>query len=452
MSRLVSKISIWRLWQKSMIEKLIIRNFCGIKNIEIELADITVLIGPQATGKSVCAKSLYFFKRLIFELRIAVDEEKTKRDFDEGLKRRFEEYFPQQSWTPKFLLRYEVNHESGQSFFIQVKKSAKSALKLSYSNAFKTIFEKSIIEHKRIFSSKIADEGQMDYKLRFAFEDVFRDLLKSDLGEEARIQYFIPAGRSFFGILQSSIFSFLATNTAIDPFLKSFGSLYENVKSIESRGQLRRDIKRTKREERLVNIAKKVDLLATNILKGEFVSEKGKDYLISLDSRKTSLTNASSGQQETLPLVLILRYLQNRLSIGSRRGFGIYIEEPEAHIFPAAQKQIVQLISLIYNSSAVGTRAQFLITTHSPYILTAMNNLLLAGKLSSRLKGKNLEKLYNIVDQDMLLKIENIRCYSLQDGISRSMTLDETELIDSDVIDEVSDDLSIEFDKLVELE
>jgi len=87
------------------MERLTIKDFCGIKNIEIDLADITILIGPQASGKSICAKSLYFFKRFVIEMRFAIDEQKTKKDFDETLRRRFEEYFPRQSWTPNFLLR-----------------------------------------------------------------------------------------------------------------------------------------------------------------------------------------------------------------------------------------------------------------------------------------------------------------------------------------------------------
>lgn len=37
-------------------ERLIIDNFAGIKHLEIELKKINILIGPQGTGKSVCAK------------------------------------------------------------------------------------------------------------------------------------------------------------------------------------------------------------------------------------------------------------------------------------------------------------------------------------------------------------------------------------------------------------
>lgn len=431
------------------MEKLIIKDFCGIKNIEINLAEITILIGPQASGKSVCAKSLYFFKRFITELRFAIEDQKTKKEFDDNQRRKFEEYFPSQSWTLNFFLRYEFESSAGKHYFIQVKRE--TSLKISYSVVFKNIFEEAKKEYKKIFSSNVAEDSQIDYKLSFEFDSVFRGILRKYLDSDENFQLFIPAGRSFFGILQSSIFSFLATNTAIiDPLLKSFGSFYENVKSTERRRRNVLNRTRTKKEERFLNLTKKVDTLATKILKGDYVSERGRDFLVSQDGRKTNLANASSGQQETLPLALILKNLLYRTR--SIRGFTVYIEEPEAHIFPAAQKQIIELISLVFNASNENIPYQFLITTHSPYILTSLNNLLLAGRLSRKLKGAKKKHLIDTVDIDTVLSIKNLQCYSLKDGLSKSIVSQESELIISEIIDEVSDDLSSEFDKLLELE
>ena len=43
-----------------MPERLMIHNFAGIQEIDIALSNINILIGPQATGKSMCAKGLYY--------------------------------------------------------------------------------------------------------------------------------------------------------------------------------------------------------------------------------------------------------------------------------------------------------------------------------------------------------------------------------------------------------
>ena len=47
-----------------------------------------------------------------------------------------------------------------------------------------------------------------------------------------------------------------------------------------------------------------------------------------------------------------------------------FIEEPEAHLFPEAQCEVMNLISLLSHNFD----SQFFITTHSPYLLTILNN------------------------------------------------------------------------------
>jgi len=47
-----------------MGQRIEIRNFRQIKHADIDINNIVVLIGEQATGKSTIAKLIYFFKRL----------------------------------------------------------------------------------------------------------------------------------------------------------------------------------------------------------------------------------------------------------------------------------------------------------------------------------------------------------------------------------------------------
>jgi dephospho-CoA kinase len=55
-----------RIIKKSHLamQKIIINNFGAIKDAEIEVKKILVLIGEQASGKSTIAKLIYFFKSL----------------------------------------------------------------------------------------------------------------------------------------------------------------------------------------------------------------------------------------------------------------------------------------------------------------------------------------------------------------------------------------------------
>ncbi|HEY84595.1 MAG TPA: AAA family ATPase [Chloroflexi bacterium] len=46
-----------------MTERLVIENFGPIKKADVDLRELTVFVGPQATGKSLAAQSVYFLRR-----------------------------------------------------------------------------------------------------------------------------------------------------------------------------------------------------------------------------------------------------------------------------------------------------------------------------------------------------------------------------------------------------
>lgn len=426
-----------------MTERLIIRNFASIEEIDIALSNINVLIGPQATGKSICAKSLYYFKSFLSDFLNAVETGQTKREFDTAFLKKFQRYFSLENLENKnFYLRYEVGDT-----FIQIEQN-KSKPRLTYSeyyrremntwrNAFKNLAEYSVntddLETARVFLENYVARGE--YREKFFTEQV------KILGDVATYsQVFIPAGRSFFAILQRSIFSFLSSNNAIDPFLTEFGSFYER-----SKRPISADRKSTEDERDLRN---KINNLVEPILQGKYIRERGTDFLLLSDGRKVNVANSSSGQQEMLPLALILSNLPS--SRTDSKGNAVYIEEPEAHLFPTAQRNIVELIATIYNRSKAP--AQFIITTHSPYILAAFNNLLYAGNISSELPASKLPTLEEIIPEEQLLKAKDIRVYSLQHGTARSILSEETGLISTNTLDAVSNELAIQFDNILDVE
>ena len=47
-----------------MKQKIIIKNFGPIEDVEMEIDDFTIFIGPQTSGKSTIAKSVFFFLSL----------------------------------------------------------------------------------------------------------------------------------------------------------------------------------------------------------------------------------------------------------------------------------------------------------------------------------------------------------------------------------------------------
>ena len=418
------------------MERLIIKNFLGIKELEIELKKINILIGKQASGKSICAKLLFYFKEFFQTIIEIAAAEKNKRDFDKLLHYKFNNCFSSSSWkNDNFLIRYELNDN-----FVEISQSIKNSNKiiLNYSESY----HKELNSLKKILRTKQKNIEKKEYIIENFNLEIRKEMIhhtQKKFGNESTFsQIFIPAGRSFFSNLQNNIFSFLSNQNSLDPFLEQFGSIYENIKTIRSR--IYKSFKGKYKNE--------IEEIMEQILCGKYIYEKGQDFLEILDGRKINIANASSGQQETLPLAIMLSTLSFLEPLSG--GQTVYIEEPEAHLFPTSQKKIIELIATVFNSNH--NQFQFFITTHSPYILTATNNLLQAGLIYQNSSQNILQKLNKVIPQFKALNNKDIAVYSLLDGKSKSIISEETYLIDTNIIDQVSDELAIEFDSLLELE
>jgi len=428
-----------------MGEKLIVKDFAGIKDMEIDVKRVNILIGPQASGKSVCAKLLFYFKNFVWEILSVVENKQTKRNLDSNYSKTFEEYFPPDSWGKQdFFIRYEISN-----VFIEVsrKQNTKGKISLSYSD----FFNKELKDLRNLLKKAGEKSSERNtkydnlenlYLTRQVLREHLIDFLGKSIGREAAFtQLFIPAGRSFFANLQSNIFSFLSSNNTLDPFLREFGSTYEDIKSLRLGSRNRLEGRYTK------DIQEEINSLIEKTLCGKHVREKGKDFLEVADGRRISVANSSSGQQETLPLTTMLAALP--FLVASRVGRTVYIEEPEAHLFPSAQRNIVELIATVFNYRK--EQLQFFITTHSPYVLTALNNLLQAGLLYEESNEVVQHQLEKIVSRYKSLDISDLSAYVLKNGKCSSIVCPDTGLIDAKVIDSVSDELAIEFDRLLNL-
>ena len=417
-----------------MKEKIIIENFGGLKKMEFELKSINILIGPQASGKSVSVKLMYFFKIFISEILKSIESGETKRELDNKQKEKFINYFPRESW-PKgsFRIKYFVNDS-----WLSVERKTSKPLVFQYSDDLKKMLNKGrkILRDEQ---KKVEQEPRVSaFRINRNTRNRFYDCVKNEISETSGYsQFFVPAGRSFFANIQSGIFSFLSNNKSLDPFLIDFGSFYENFKRFAMDDDDPDDKKRSKEFNQIIN----------EIMSGSFKREKDKDYIIHNDNRKVNLSNASSGQQETLPLVLVLKTLSKIRFVNG--GATLYIEEPEAHLFPTAQKKIVQLLARTFNSQR--SKFQIIVTTHSPYILSSFNNLLEAGKISQS-KPDQANDIYKVVPKMENLNPDDLVAYSVFDGQKKTLIDEETQLISQNVLDSVSDEIAMDFGKLLDIE
>lgn len=122
------------------------------------------------------------------------------------------------------------------------------------------------------------------------------------------------------------------------------------------------------------------------------------------------------------------------------------IEEPEQNLFPQTQVDLVKEIFTICESEHKGAA---LITTHSPYILAAVNILLFAGQLQK--KGVDKQQLKEEIGTDTLLNPEDVSVYSVHDGKCNSIIDNSTGLIMQNKLDAASEYNAAVFDKLYKI-
>ena len=176
------------------------------------------------------------------------------------------------------------------------------------------------------------------------------------------------------------------------------------------------------------------------ILNGDIILKEEKCFIVN-EKQSIELIQASSGQQEALPMLQTLAVL----SIFSRNTF-TFIEEPEAHLFPTSQANIMKLLSFLNNKGQ-----NFFITTHSPYILSELNNYLYAHDLIKR-ELLSLEDFDKILPSTSPIDINNISAYKIENGILTSIIDEEFSIIDSDELDKASSHASDIYNQLLEFE
>lgn len=423
-----------------MLETLEINNFLVIKKASLEVNKINIIIGRQAQGKSLIAKLVYYFNKISEEFVEGVRKNLSKRDLDKVLIDKFESYFPRYAWEGSdFLIKYQL----GDTYvLVEGKKGSKNKtiLKVTYSDDLVKLYA----SKRRIYKNALENfpVGEDDeYKVGFDERAIFFEYVVSPMRKGAHSDFFsdavfIPASRSFFANLQKNIFTFLASNLDIDPFIKEFGQIYESSKRL----YLMRTLRNYRQAENK-KVVTKLDDAIQSIIGGKYEYSKDQDWIVS-KNRRVNLANASSGQQEALPMFLLLYVWP--FTMGRRSGGApgkLFIEEPEAHLFPEAQSKIISIFSNLYYYPG----SSFFITTHSPYILTAINNLIMAqdaiekGRVSKRSfqeKNKGGEP----------VKYEDVAAYTIRDGVLFSIKDDEFRMIGGDIIDSVSEG----FEEIVE--
>jgi len=401
-----------------MSEKLIIKNFGPIKSVEIELRRFNVIIGENATGKSTIAKLLAVCKYFSYIIdNTSPSYSRNSLPFFRGLSAwglhdflRSDTYIFFDNIHYSFCVdgrsydavmvndvgeRSDIGSMNGWNFNLKGK-----------SQKFNTLLTE--LDKVRNFPNILSEPGELKPVPTSFFQNDVASVLDNPfyLPTERGLQSIFSLGKTSVQNIADSLFNQLANLDLVARNFKketSIEPLNITYKNVDGRGYVRKNNE------------------------DEFYS----------------LFNAASGYQSTIPVALVIKYY----SEFKRKSKTFIIEEPELNLFPKAQNA---LINYLAESNAKYDNT-FLLTTHSPYILTSLNNLMYAfevGKDKPTETNKIIENRYwldpKTVTAYMLLPdgtVENIIALN-EDGINEG-------LIHAEKIDEITPKLNEQFEDLL---
>lgn len=448
------------------MQKIIIKKFKQVTYAEIELRDFLFLIGEQASGKSTIAKLIYFFKSLKQEYMSMAGQLEgiSIADFRTALihsiQDKFNVYF---GFTTRLDDDFEVTYYFSEEEELYVRLSKTNALNITFSKGFSkrlsnqtTALKRSVRALSRQTSSQLRSNSAIQQRLRDSVNQKVQETANIVFCDE-RESLFLPAGRNitvsypeqfqllFFGELQSAVAAKKDSNTIDLLLIRDF----VNYSKLLADYFADRDAVVEGETPFMQRISKNIE----GILHAHYSNQNGYEKLFYGDSEFTPLNIASSGQQESIRLIQDALYILYEDFQASR-----IIEEPETHLFPTAQKLLIQLMILVANK----TNSQVIITTHSPYVQATFNNLL----YYSRVLGNNPELREAIEDrfetslfdeqkeERLNVLADKFQAYSLSPSdevYCKSIVDEETHLIGENNIDEATESIYDEFDFLYSL-
>jgi hypothetical protein len=412
-------------------EKLIIKDFLSIKDFEWDIKGFNVLTGGMGSGKSLCMKLLYFCEQIlhttIFLKKSINGDSLNKQAFFEDVKEAFHSIFfssnPGLDFNKTII---EYTYTSDKAMFDLSAKFDGNRNDLAWSSYY---IEKEIGRWQSFFEKDTPDMADKARNSIYAS-------IAHNFDESFPIgAMFIPTARTIASITDYNNFP--------DPFLSDFTGFIKLF---------------ALRFERFSNESINTILKIKSI---SYESDKKRLTIEFPDGRKIFPLYLSSGQQELLYLLPLVGHLPDtEFFYGESKS--IFIEEPSAHLFPAEQKKTIEFLVNSFNALQGSARdCHFFISTHSPYALNVINNILDKSrllKLTARIESQQeREKKQNEINAlgFPALSVNDIAAYMIKDdGTVKSMIMDNDEehYLYSDDIERITESINRDAERLLDMD
>ena len=434
------------------MNKIYIKQFGPVQEADIDIdKKMQVFIGTQASGKSTVCKVVYFCQKIRdYTLDFLMDGNQYFSNHKNEYFNLYLKYLTKQFMgcfgKTTHMQKFRINYIFGNNQ-IDITLNQDGYIRFKFDNGLKENLNSLINEAAEMFLNELNSNkinAIIDNITALALlKQQFRERLYKIFENNAEIIY-IPAGRSLLATMSEQLHDFSIAD--MDLTMQEFINLIRNTKNKfgSKIPDMVKNYTKTVRGQINNNALDMAYDLIKSIFKADYTSENDGEKIYFDERHWVKLMYGSSGQQDVL-WILMLAF---NIILENKKSF-VIIEEPEAHLFPIAQKDVVSLISLMLNS----TDSKAIITTHSPYILTSLNILLYSDKVERNSKGKRQA----IINKNLRVNYKTFGAYKLESGVNESNSMEnlldeESHMINTDYIDEVSSITNIELDKLLDEE
>jgi len=418
--------------QARPVRTLTVKNFSVIKEAKLEFGKITVLIGPQASGKSLLCKLAHFLGSKIIDIGIShVTNRLSFPVFESTVKKEFLNWFPRGGWGGHhFVITFFSN-----DYEVTISGPAEAKLNSEIAVKFAGKIKQEYIDRLAgNASARYNDDIRPTSDLLSSLAQLsFRWMSGRGLSDNS---IYIPLERSYFVDTKKG---YKALASDADPISADFAALFAN------------SLDRNFPSGRLAKF-----------LNGSLGSGPEGWFFSFEDGRELPLSELSSGSKETLPILSVLDMFENRIrqprwdassSIQVNDKTYSYddftIEEPEASVFPRTQYELVKEFAKLANGESF--KPHFTITTHSPYILSVFGDLVKAGKVGAE-SPEHRATVSKVIPEQYWINDGDFAAYKIEDKKLVSIYDKKTGQIDGDYLDSVSGKISDELGQLLEIQ
>ena len=394
-----------------MNERLIVKSFGPVKDLDIIFKKVTLFIGDQGTGKSCVAKLFSTFKWL----EKVLSQKKYKLSYFEQYNRfktmlcayhRIDSFIDNGNPYIKFEGElYDFLYENGHFSVIDKKQEIKGISKVMYVPAERSIV--SVAENKSKLLKELPDSSE-------TFSDEFvnaKKYFQSGFNlpfEGLRFEY---DNLNDIGWIQGTNYKVRLTNASSG--IQSSLPMCIVSEFLSSKISNKEEIKLSKEEK------DKLEKRIAEIMQNEEYSDSIKDMMI----RQLSYAN---------------RYNQ-LINI---------VEEPELNLFPRSQMEV--LFSLISNNASAEEN-MLVFTTHSPYSLAIINTMIMGAKAYANATEEQRGQIEAILPVKYQINENEIAAYRLSSSdecYCQSVINEKTGLVSKNELDSASDEIMRVFNSL----